>query len=170
REMRVAGQQIEAARAQLQSIAREVEVSEARRAQLGERIEKGKIVNPIGGTVLVTYARAGEVTQPGQPLYRIANLDSVEVRAYITETQLGSVRIGQAARVTVDVAKDARRAVAGTVTWVAREAEFTPTPIQTREERADLVYAVKIRVANAGGQLKIGMPADVEFVQQVAAR
>lgn len=170
RELRVAGQQIEAAQAQLQSIRREIEASEARQAQIGARIEKGKIVNPITGTVLVSYANAGEVTQAGQPLYRIANLDSVEVRAYITETQLSSVRIGQPARVTVDVAEDSRRAIAGTVTWIAREAEFTPTPIQTREERADLAYAVKIRVPNPAGQLKIGMPADVEFVEQVAAR
>lgn len=170
REVRVAGEQIEAARAQLQSIRREVEASAARGAQVAERIEKGTIVNPITGTVLVTYAHAGEVAQPGQPLYRIANLDSVEVRAYITETQLTSVRIGQQARVAVDVAEGGRRIVPGRVTWVAREAEFTPTPIQTREERADLVYAVKIRVRNDGGALKIGMPADVEFVEQVAAK
>jgi len=85
------------------------------------------------------------------------------VRAYVAETQLTSVRVGQAARVSVDVGSGKREVLSGTVTWVSSDAEFTPTPVQTREERADLVYAVKIRVPNEGGMLKIGMPADVQF-------
>jgi HlyD family secretion protein len=87
----------------------------------------------------------------------------MEVRAYVIETQLAQVRIGQQAQVAIDVGKNKRHEVPGTVTWVSSEAEFTPTPIQTREERADLVYAVKIQVPNEGGMLKIGMPADVRF-------
>jgi HlyD family secretion protein len=88
---------------------------------------------------------------------------SVDVRAYLTEPQLANVKVGQQARVNVDVGDNNRQTVTGQVTWVATQAEFTPTPIQTREERADLVYAIKIRVPNQNGVLKIGMPVDVEF-------
>jgi HlyD family secretion protein len=163
RDFRVLGEQIDAARAQQESIRREMKASDARIAQVADQVENGTITNPIDGTVLATYAKTGEVTQTGAPLYRIADLRSVEVRAYVTETQLAAVRVGQAAQVTVDVSDKQRTTLNGTVTWVSSDAEFTPTPIQTREERADLVYAVKIRVANPNGVLKIGMPADVDF-------
>ena len=163
RDYRVLGEQIAAARAQQQTIRNEVASAEARIAQVSERINKATIRNPIDGTVLVTYAEAGEVTQPGQPLYRIADLRSVEVRAYVTETQLASVKVGHPARVSVDTGKSQRAVVNGTITWVSSDAEFTPTPIQTRDERADLVYAIKIRVPNPNGILKIGMPADVDL-------
>jgi HlyD family secretion protein len=113
--------------------------------------------------VLTSYAKAGEFVQMGQPLYKIANLDAVEVRAYVTEPQLATVRLGQEARVTIDAGRGPRQTLSGTVAWISSQAEFTPTPIQTREERADLVYAVKIRVRNDKGVLKIGMPADVQF-------
>jgi HlyD family secretion protein len=105
----------------------------------------------------------GEVVQTGQPLYRIADLRTLVLRAYITGTQLASVRLGQPAQVRVDRGRDELLTLPGTVTWIASEAEFTPTPIQTREERADLVYAVKILVENPDGVLKIGMPGDVIF-------
>jgi len=170
RDHRVLGLQIESLRAQKQAMAGQLESSEARIAQIGERIAKASIRNPIDGTVLARYAAAGEVTQPGQPLYRIADLSNVEVRAYVVETQLASLRVGQRARVSVDVGKDERTVLTGTVTWVSSEAEFTPTPIQTREQRADLVYAVKIRVSNPNGTLKIGMPVDVDFSAEAAAR
>src|SRR5262249_49759778 len=119
--------------------------------------------NPSAGTVLATYAKAGEIVQPGQPLYRIADLGAVDIRAYVTEPQLAGLRLGGAAQVTIDTNGGARRTLPGTVTWNAAEAEIAPTPIQTREERADLVYAVKVHVANQDGALKIGMPADVMF-------
>jgi len=154
--------QIAAVRAQQETAAQQVTVSAAQIGQVDERIRKAQIVNPSAGTVLVTYAREGEVVQPGQPLYKIADLSVVDVRAYITEPQLALVRVGQQARVTVD-AGNARQTLDGSVSWVATQAEFTPTPIQTREERADLVYAIKIRAANANGVLKIGMPVDVTF-------
>jgi HlyD family secretion protein len=87
---------------------------------------------------------------------------AVDVRAYVTEPQLANVKLGKQARVTLD-AGDTRQTLTGTVSWVSTQAEFTPTPIQTRDERADLVYAVKIRVANENGALKVGMPVDVDF-------
>jgi HlyD family secretion protein len=156
-------QQIEAARAQQLTARRQVTAADAQVQQVGDRIRKSAIVNPIAGTVLATYAKAGEFIQQGEPLYKIADLDSVEVRAYVAETQLARVRLGQAVQVTVDAGTNERTTIPGSVSWISSEAEFTPTPIQTREERADLVYAVKIRVANESGVLKIGMPADIQF-------
>jgi HlyD family secretion protein len=154
--------QIAMVQAQRQTAAQQAAATAAQVEQVEDRIRKAQIANPAAGTVLVTYAREGEVVQPGQPLYKIANLDSVDVRAFVTESQLASVRIGQRARVTFD-AGESRQTVDGTITWVSAQAEFTPTPIQTREERADLVYAIKIDVANQDGLLKIGMPVDVDF-------
>jgi HlyD family secretion protein len=135
----------------------------ARVAQIEERIARSVVRNPQPGTVLTTYANAGEVVQPGQPLYRIADLDTLDLRAYVTGDQLPRIRIGQPATVHVDAGEGALAAVPGVVTWISASAEFTPTPIQTREERSDLVYAVLVRVPNPEGRLKIGMPADVTF-------
>ena len=154
--------QIAAVQAQQQTAAQQVTAAAAQVSQVEDRLRKTQITNPAAGTVLVTYAREGEVVQPGQPLYKIADLTAVDVRAYITETQLASVKVGQQAHVTVDAGEN-RQTFDGAVSWVATQAEFTPTPIQTREERADLVYAIKIRVPNQNGVLKIGMPVDVAF-------
>ena len=163
REYRVLGEQLAAARAQRQSVSGDASASDARVAQIADRIAKSRIAAPFAGTVLATYTRAGEFVQPGQPLFRLANLDSLTLRAYVTEPQLSQLRIGQRVEVSVDRPEGVRLTVPGTVSWVAAKAEFTPTPVQTRDERADLVYAVKIRVANRNGVLKIGMPADVAF-------
>jgi HlyD family secretion protein len=161
RDYRVLGEQMAAVRAQRQSVTQDVVAGDARVAQIAERIAKSRISAPFAGTVLATYARAGEYVQPGQPLFRIANLDTLTLRAYVTEPQLAQLRLGQRVLVNVDRGGNARLAVPGTVSWIASKAEFTPTPVQTRDERADLVYAVKIRVPNPSGVLKIGMPADV---------
>ena len=173
-----AARQIAGVRAQQQTLRAQLTAAEAQVAQVAERIGKADIRNPSAGTVLVAYAKAGEFVQAGQPLYRIADLSTVDVRAYVTEPQLAGVTVGQPVQVTVDAQRerrDVQRALAprkgearytvlqGTVTWISSEAEFTPTPIQTRDERADLVYAVKIRVANPDRLLKIGMPVDVRF-------
>jgi membrane fusion protein YbhG len=154
--------QIEANRAQRKTALDQVASAQAQIARVAERVRKSDVRNPVAGTVLATYVKAGEVVQPGQPLYKIADLGTVEVRAYVDERQLAAVHLGSAAQVTMD-AGSGRRSLPGTVSWVSSQAEFTPTPIQTREERADLVYAVKIRVANTGDLLKIGMPVDVRF-------
>ena len=163
REFRVLAEQIDGARALRQTVSSEAASTEARVAQLGDRIAKSRITNPLGGVVLATYAERGEYVQPGQPLYKVAALDTLVLRAYITEPQLALVKLGQKVRVNVDRGDDDRAAVTGTVSWVSSKAEFTPTPIQTRDERADLVYAVKIVVPNPDGVLKIGMPADVDL-------
>lgn len=161
RDFRVLGAQIEAARAQRQTVDRDVAQSTARVAQLDDRVSKSRVTNPQAGTVLVTYARAGEVVQAGQPLYRIADLDTLVLRAYVTEPQLSGLRLGQRVTVRVDRDRASLRALPGVVSWISSKAEFTPTPVQTRDERADLVYAVKVRVANHDGALKIGMPGDL---------
>lgn len=163
RDFRVFDAQIAAAAAQRQSVLQQAASGSARVAQIRDLITKSRIVNPVRGTVLTTLVRAGEVVQVGQPLYRIANLDTLDLRAYVTARQLPGVRLGQRVAVNVDRADGGLRTLPGTVTWIASQAEFTPTPIQTRDERADLVYAVKVSVPNPDGLLKIGMPADVTF-------
>jgi HlyD family secretion protein len=155
--------QIDAAKSQRNSVASEVGATDARMAQTRDRIARSRITNPVAGTVLSTFSRQGEVVQVGQPLYKIANLDSLTLRAYVVESQLTSLRLGQHVQVRVDKGDGALLTMNGVVAWIASKAEFTPTPIQTRDERADLVYAVKVRVANAGGALKIGMPADLNL-------
>jgi HlyD family secretion protein len=169
RDYRVLVEQIEAARAQRHTVGQDVAATTARAAQVRDQLHRSQVTNPLRGTVLTTYVKAGEVVQTGQPLYKIARLDTVELRAYVTEPQLARVRIGQSAEVSFDAGNAARRTVAGTVAWIASEAEFTPTPIQTRDERGNLVYAVKLRVPNADGALKIGMPADVTFGRTTTA-
>ena len=169
REYRTLVTQIVAARAQQKSASDEAAATDARVAQVRDQIARSRIVNPVAGTVLTTYTRAGEFVQTGQPLYKIANLDTMELRAYVAEPQLAQVKVGQPALVTVDAGAQ-RRTLTGTVSWVASQAEFTPTPIVTRDERANLVYAVKVRVPNRSGVLKIGMPADVQFAAFTAVR
>ena len=163
REYRVLERQIGAARAQRRTAVEEAGAGAARVAQIEDRLGRGAIMNPRTGTVLASHAEEGELVRAGQPLYRIANLDTLELRAYISGDQLGAVRLGAPATVTVDAGEGGRASLPGEVSWIAAEAEFTPTPIQTRDERADLVYAVKIRVVNRDGLAKIGMPADVRF-------
>lgn len=168
RDYRTIVAQIAALRAQARTVGADADASVARVAQIGARIGQSRVVNPRAGTVLTVYARAGEVVQAGQPLYQIANLDTLVLRAYLSGDQLAAVKLGQRVQVQVDT-PEGRSGRGGVVEWVSSAAEFTPTPIQTREERADLVYAVRIRVPNADGALKIGMPADVTLGATQAA-
>lgn len=169
RDYRTLVAQIEAGRAQIHTATNDVSASDARTAQIRDQIRKSRVANPLAGTVLITYAKAGEFVQIGQPLYKIANLDTVELRAYVTEPQLSQVKIGRSVEVGVD-AGGAHRTLPGVVSWVSSQAEFTPTPIETRDERTNLVYAIKVRVPNRDGVLKIGMPADVLFATATASR
>jgi HlyD family secretion protein len=130
--------------------------------QIQNQIDKGQIVNPIKGTVLTRYALPGEMTTIGKALYKIANLDTVILRAYITGSQLTRVKLGQAVKVYSDEGSDQYREYPGQVYWISDKSEFTPKTIQTRDERANLVYAVKIHVKN-DGYLKLGMYGEVKF-------
>jgi HlyD family secretion protein len=170
RDYKTLGAQIKAVEAQRVTVSQDISGATAHVAQIAEQIAKSRISNPVAGTVLVTYAKPGEFVQAGQPLYKIANLDVMELRAFVTEDQLAGVRVGSTVRVSIDTGKAERRTLPGTVSWVSSEAEFTPTPIQTRTERSNLVYAVKIRVLNSAGEIKIGMPADVRLTSSVAVR
>ncbi|WP_207513354.1 HlyD family secretion protein [Longitalea luteola] len=137
---------------------------EKRVAQLNEQIGKAQIINPVDGTVITKYAEAGEVTSAGKALYKIANLDTLTLRAYITGTQLPQIKLNQAVKVMIDSGAKAYREYPGTITWVSDKAEFTPKTIQTKDERANLVYAIKVRVKN-DGYLKIGMYGEVMFAK-----
>ncbi|HUQ48803.1 MAG TPA: HlyD family efflux transporter periplasmic adaptor subunit [Gemmatimonadaceae bacterium] len=163
RDYKVLVAQMGAVRAQQQSAAKETTSGDARVAQIAESLKRARIINPQTGTVLATFTRAGESVQPGQALYKIANLDSLTLRAYISEEQLHAIRLGSTVQVHVDSGNGKMISLPGRVQWIASKAEFTPTPVQTRDERADLVYGVKIAVANRDGGLKIGMPADVDL-------
>lgn len=130
--------------------------------QLDDQLEKCRIVNPIRGTVLAKYAEANEMTMAGKPLYKLANLSTIVLRAYITGDQFSRIKVGQVIKVGVDDGKTNYKAYEGVVEWVSDKAEFTPKTIQTKDERANLVYAVKIKIKN-DGLLKIGMYGEVKF-------
>jgi HlyD family secretion protein len=131
-------------------------------AQIQDQIDKGQIVNPIKGTILIKYALEGEMTTMGKALYKIANLDTLTLRAYVTGAQLTEVKLGQPVKVYTDEGASKYREYAGQVYWISDKSEFTPKTIQTKDERANLVYAVKIRVKN-DGYLKLGMYGEVKF-------
>ncbi|QHV97145.1 HlyD family secretion protein [Spirosoma endbachense] len=124
------------------------------------QVQKGQIVNPVKGTVLTKYAFAGEMATLGKPLYRIANTDTLNLRAYITGTQLPQVKVDQSVTVRIDNGEKGFKEYPGTISWISTKSEFTPKTIQTKDERANLVYATKIRVKN-DGYLKIGMYGEV---------
>lgn len=127
-----------------------------------DQLDKCTIANPVSGTVLTRYAVANEVTAPGKPLYKIADLSTLTLRAYVSGSQLGQFKLGQKVGVAVDSDKDSYKNYQGTITWVSDKAEFTPKTIQTKDERANLVYAIKITVPN-DGYLKLGMYGEVKF-------
>ena len=134
----------------------------AQLAMVQDQLKKCKIINPIDGTVLTKYAMQNEMTLSGKALYKVANLSSVILRAYVSGSQLSEIKLGQSVRVLVDAPDDGYKEYAGTITWVSDKAEFTPKTIQTKDERANLVYAVKINVKN-DGYLKLGMYGEVKF-------
>lgn len=131
-------------------------------AQIQDLIDKGRIVNPIKGTVLIKYALEGEMTTIGKALYKIANLDTLTLRAYVTGAQLTNIKLNQAVKVYTDEGARKYREYPGQLYWISDKSEFTPKTIQTKDERANLVYAVKIRVKN-DGYLKLGMYGEVKF-------
>jgi len=154
--------QIKATKTQINAVHKEMEVMERQIDLVDEQIKKSKIINPLNGTVLEKYVEESEIAAIGKALYKIARLDEIDLRVYISGAQLPSVKIGQ--KVTVLVDKDAKtnQEFEGKVIWISDQAEFTPKIIQTKEERVNMVYAVKVRVQN-DGTMKIGMPGEVKF-------
>lgn len=131
-------------------------------AQYQEQINKGAVINPITGIVLVKYALQGEMQTTGKPLYKIANLDTLQLRAYVTGTQLPAIKLGQEVGVRIDQGRKDYKNYTGRISWISDKSEFSPKTIQTKDERANLVYAIKVRVRN-DGFLKIGMYGEVLF-------
>ena len=154
--------QIEQIETQNGTILNELRSLDAQISQIKDAIVKSKIINPVKGTILNKYVERFEIVSPGKPLYKIADLSDIILRVYITGSQLAGVKISQHVKVIVD--KDAKSTMdlSGRVIWISSQAEFTPKIIQTKEERKNLVYAVKILVKN-DGSLKIGMPGEVRF-------
>jgi HlyD family secretion protein len=145
-----------------QSLQSETLPLQAQLEQVQDQIKKSQIINPINGTVLTLFAKQNEVVTPGKALYKIADLSTIILRAYISGNQLSQIKLGQSATVLVDAANDEYKKYTGTISWVSDKAEFTPKTIQTKEERANLVYAIKIDVKN-DGYLKLGMYGEVKF-------
>ena len=131
-------------------------------AQIQDQVSRTSVVNPVNGTVLTKYAMAGEFTTPGKALYKIADLSIITLRAYITGSQLSQVKLNQSVTVLVDDGVSKYRDYDGVIYWISDKAEFTPKTIQTKDERANLVYAIKIHVKN-DRYLKIGMYGEVKF-------
>ena len=155
----VINQQIRSVEIQNAPVVNELKSIDVQINQLDDQLQKSVITNPIDGTVLVKYAEPNEITAFGKPLYKIADLSTMQLRVYVSEPQLASIKIGQEVTVKIDAGETVKNHI-GTISWIASEAEFTPKIIQTKEERVNLVYAVKINVKN-DGSLKIGMPAEM---------
>ena len=162
--MNVTAQQIAVQRSNISSqnrgILSEGAPLQKRVAQLDDQLKRATIINPVEGTVLTKYAEMGEITSAGKALYKIADLSTLNLRAYITGTQLSQVKLNQPVKVLIDEGADKYKEYAGTIIWISDKAEFTPKTIQTKEERANLVYAIKVKVKN-DGYLKIGMYGEV---------
>jgi HlyD family secretion protein len=136
---------------------------EAAIGRLDDQIKRSCVHNPVNGVVLARYTEPGEVVSYGKPLYRIADTRTLFLRVYLSESQLSQVKTGQVVDVLIDEGKPASKKLKGRITWISSKAEFTPKIIQTREDRVNMVYAIKVLVSNADGALKIGMPGEIRF-------
>jgi len=130
--------------------------------QIEDQIKKSIIINPIDGTVLTRYAKQDEITSNGKALYKIANLSDMTLRAYVDGDQLGQIKLEQKVKVYVDKGEGDQKEMSGEIYWISSKAEFTPKTIQTKDERANFVYAIKVKVIN-DGYLKIGMYGEIKF-------
>ena len=144
------------------NVSGQADALEAQIEQIRDRIRKCVITSPVAGTVLAKYSEAGEFAALGRALFKVADIDNIRLRAYITADQLTTLKLGQQVRVLADQGSSGRKEYAGTLIWISDKAEFTPKTIQTRDERANLVYAVKIAVKN-DGLIKLGMYGEVIF-------
>lgn len=144
------------------SITESASALQYQREQIEEQIRKSHIIAPITGTVLQKYAEQGEYATPGRPLFKMADLGGIYLRSYFTASQLANISIGQQVTVIADFGGDEQYEYPGTIIWIAQESEFTPKSIQTRDSRANLVYAVKISVKN-DGRLKLGQYGEVSL-------
>jgi HlyD family secretion protein len=154
--------QIKSVETQNNSVASDIKSIDKQISQVKDQIKNSFIVNPASGTVESKYAEKGEVVVYGKNLYKLAKLDEIYLRAYVSGSQLTQIKLGQQVNIAVDQNEKTNQIVPGTISWISSTAEFTPKIIQTKEERVNLVYAFKVRVKN-DGTLKIGMPGEVFF-------
>lgn len=165
-EIEVTNSRILATRSQLTTansgILSEIAPLESQVELINDKLKKSHISTPVNGTVLTKYVEEGELVTVGQPLFRVADLQELELRAYVSGSQLGDFKLGDQVEVLVDAGQHDYRSFPGVINWISSQAEFTPKIIQTREERVNLVYAIKVRVQN-DNTLKIGMPGEVRF-------
>jgi HlyD family secretion protein len=161
-QLNVINRQIENTQSQLITIQAELKVMDTKIATLKDQINRCRIVAPTAGTVLTRLAELGELLTPGKPVFKMANLNEMYLRAYVSGDMLPAIKIGQTVTVIIDADKESNQALPGTISWVSSSAEFTPKIIQTKKERVDQVYAIKVKVIN-DGRVKIGMPGEVVF-------
>lgn len=158
--------QIEAQKSSLsissEGISKDVIPLQVQIEQLEDQLSKSNLINPVNGTVLTKYAEANEIASIGKPLYKIADLSNIILRAYITGNQLPQIKLNQTVKVLTDDGKGDYQETTGTITWISDKAEFTPKTIQTKDERANRVYAIKVKVKN-DGLYKIGMYGEILF-------
>jgi HlyD family secretion protein len=161
--LNLADKQIASIKSQYISLDAQVTTFNKQIDQINNSIADAHIINPIKGTILTKYAEPNEITTFGKPVYKIADLTSLDLRVYVSGAQLPYIKIGQKVEVRYDKDANTNNSIEGVVTWISETAEFTPKTIQTKEERVTLVYAAKVRVKN-DGTLKIGMPGEIRFM------
>lgn len=160
--LKIIEKQILANQSQKSAISKELQVIKSKKMLIDEQLNKCRIQNPIKGTILEKYAEPGEITGAGKPIYKIADIENIILRAYVSGGEMHKVIKGKKCKVRIDKGKKEYIEYEGSISWVSSKAEFTPKIIQTKEERVSMVYAVKINVPN-NGIIKIGMPGEVIF-------
>jgi HlyD family secretion protein len=161
-QIHVLDKQMLAVHSNMVGIAAEVAVIEVGLAQVEDMLQRSRVKTPVSGVVISKYVELGEIAGPGKVLFKIANLDELDLKAFISGKQLSSITLGQKVRVAIDGSKEDMIFYDGIVSWIAPNSEFTPKNIQTKEERLSQVYALKITVKN-NGAIKINMPGEVYF-------
>lgn len=154
--------QLSAIKVKKNQVFEQVASIESQIATLDYQISKCQIVSPVNGTVLNQLSRTGEMAAPGKPIFSVAALEDIRLKAYISGNQLSQIKIGQKVEVLIDKNKTENQNLTGEIVWVSEQAEFTPKTVQTKEERVNLVYAFKVKCQN-DGSLKAGMPGEVIF-------
>jgi HlyD family secretion protein len=163
--LQVLDAQTESIKSQYTLISAEIKVLDTQLEEVENLLSKCRIINPLEGTVMEKYAEVGELVTPGKALYQIADLETMELKVYISGAQLSSIAIGDSIIVRIDSGEKEYQYMKGVVSWISSEVEFTPKIIQTKEERVNMVYGAKIRVIN-DGRIKIGMPGEVIFIKK----
>ncbi|HZH72923.1 MAG TPA: HlyD family efflux transporter periplasmic adaptor subunit [Mariniphaga sp.] len=161
-EIKITDKQIASTNTRFSQINNELKVLEAQKQISQDQLLRSKITAPLTGIVLEKYIEQGELAIQGKPLFKIANLDQLILKVYVSGTQLPNIEPGQEVEVLIDKSETENKSMTGIITWISSEAEFTPKIIQTKEERVKLVYAIKVVVKN-DGTLKIGMPGEINF-------